>query len=302
MPDNRIYVTLLPMQTTPPTEKASLLVLLLLLVDSLHFVFARLIEPYLPPSAGAMYVLSIAAVEIALFMAVRQQIRWQVFRQHLWFFGVIGLLVAASTTVNYTAVSFVDPGTASLLSQTSIVFAMLFGVAWLREKLNWQEWLGAGVALAGVFIISFQPIDRLQWGALLVLSSSFMYALHAAVVKRYGGGIEFTNFFLFRVACTAVFLIIFAAARQQLVIPPLPAWPYLVLAGTVDVVISRVLYYQVLRRLQMSYHAILLTLSPVVTILWSLLLFQTWPTRYGWGGGTAVLIGIFIVTQSRRKG
>ncbi|MBK8796247.1 MAG: hypothetical protein IPM07_07640 [Anaerolineales bacterium] len=43
-------------------------------------------------------------------------------------------------------------------------------------------------------------------------------------------------------------------------------WLLLVLTGTVDVVISRALYYQTLRLLPMSIHTIILTLSPVVAI------------------------------------
>ena len=53
------------------------------------------------------------------------------------------------------------------------------------------------------------------------------------------------------------------------------------MAGTVDVVISRVLYYLALRRLRMSIHTVILTLSPVITILWSLALFDVLPTLQG---------------------
>jgi drug/metabolite transporter (DMT)-like permease len=75
----------------------------------------------------------------------------------------------------------------------------------------------------------------------------------------------------------------------------------LLLAGTVDVVISRVLYYLVLRRVQMSFHAIILTLSPVVAIGWSLILFDVLPTGQAVLGGTAVLIGVIIVTRSKQR-
>ena len=153
----------------------------------------------------------------------------------------------------------------------------------------------------GVFIISFQPGDYLRLGSLIVLSGSFMYALHTAVVKRHGSDIEFTNFFLFRVASITGFLLLFTIGRGQLVWPGWQVWPLLLLTGTVDVVVSRVLYYLALRRLQMSFHAILLTLSPVITILWSLVLFGTWPSLQGMLGGTAVIAGVIIVTIHKKK-
>jgi drug/metabolite transporter (DMT)-like permease len=280
-------------------NSAIFLVILLLLVDSLHFVFARLLLPYLPPGTSALYVLAVATLETAVFLGLRRDIQFSVLRRHLGFFLLVGFLVAASTSVNYTAVAFIDPGTAAMLSQTSILFALAFGLFWLRDHLTAGQMAGSLVAIAGVFVISFQPGDVLRFGSLLVLSSAFMYALHAAVVKRYGGAMSFGNFFLFRVASTTGFLFLFAAGRGELIWPRGEVWLFLTLAGTIDVVVSRVLYYQVLRRLQISFHAILLTLSPVITILWSFFLFGARPTWQALLGGAAVLAGVAIVTLRR---
>ena len=121
-------------------------------------------------------------------------------------------------------------------------------------------------------------------------------------IKQEGEEIDFTNFFLFRLLSTAVFLLIFTVIRGELVLPSRPAWIILLVGATVDVIISRVLYYVALRRMRMSFHALLLTLSPVITIFWSLLLFNTWPSLQGFIGGTAVIIGILIVTLRRNNG
>ncbi len=282
-------------------SNAPILIGVLLLVDSLHFVFARILHPYLPGGTSAMYVLTFAAIEVTIFLAIRRQIQLQVFRQHLRFFLVIGFLIAASTSFNYIAVGYIDPGTASLLAQMTSVFALGFGLFWLRERLGPIELFGAIIAIAGVFIISFQPTEGLfRFGSLLVLSGTFMYALHAAVVKRFGGEMDFSNFFLFRVATTSAFLLLFTTIRGQLILPPEPkVWLYLIFVGTIDVVISRILYYLALRRLRLSYHTILLTLSPVITILWSLALFQERPELQGLLGGAAVILGVLIVTFQR---
>jgi drug/metabolite transporter (DMT)-like permease len=276
-------------------------VAVLLLVDSLHFVFARLLVPYLPGGTGAFYVLAVATVEVALFLAVKRAIHFDILRQNLRFFLAIGLLVGASTAFNYVAVSYIDPGTASLLAQTSTIFALALSLLWLRERLNRLEVLGALVAIVGVFVINFQAGDYWRLGSLLVLGSSFMYALHAAIVKRHGGQLEFRNFFLWRVASTTGFLLIFTIARGQMMWPAPRAWIILIAAGTVDVVISRVLYYRALRWLRMSVHTIILTLSPVITILWSIALFGELPTLQGLIGGAAVIAGVAIITTGRSR-
>jgi drug/metabolite transporter (DMT)-like permease len=286
--------------TSHPANSGFVLVAALLIVDSLHFVFARLLLPHISPAISAMYVLAVATAEVALFGLIRRRPHFDVLGKHAWLFLSIGFLVAASTNINYEAVALIDPGTASLLSETSILFGLGLGLIWLREKLTLAQIGGAALALIGVFVITFQPGAYMHLGSLLVLSSAFMYALHAAIAKRYGGQIEFLDFFFFRLLCTTGMLLFFAVGRRALVWPSARAWALLVLVGTVDVVVSRTLYYLTLRRLRMSIHSIVLTLSPLAAVLWSLLLFDTLPTLRQFLGGAAVILGVLIVTICQR--
>lgn len=295
------------MPTLPSTESLQdrflrnvpLIMAMLLLVDSLHFVFARLLHPYLPGETAAFYVLAVATVETGLVFGIWGRLRWSVWRRHLGFFTIIGFLVAMSTALNYVAVSYIDPGTASLVAQTSTIFALILGLAWLKERFTRQQMVGAAAAVVGVFIINYQPVTLVRLGALLVLTSAFFYALHAAVVKRDGGGLPFESFFFFRVASTSAFLLFFTVARGQLTWPGWDAWPWLIVAGSVDVVFSRILYYLALRRLNLSLHTVILNLSPVITIVWSMLLFNEHPTVQSLAGGAAVIFGVVLVTRYR---
>ncbi len=277
------------------------LLITLLLLDSLHFIWARLLLPYLPGGTSAFYVLAIATVEMTLYMVVTRQVQVRLFRENLRFFLVIGLLVAISTSFTYIAVGYIDPGTASLLAQMSTIFALGLSIIWLKEKLAPPEIAGAAIAVFGVLVISFQPGDYLRFGSLLILVSALVYALHAAIVKRHGGEMDFANFFLFRMASVTGFLLLFTSLRGQLVRPTGQAWIYLLLAGTIDVVISRILYYVALRRFQMSFHTIILTLSPVITVFWSFLLFGLKPTLQSFVGGLAVILGVGIVSFSKSR-
>jgi drug/metabolite transporter (DMT)-like permease len=286
-------------EASRPAKAGFLLVAALLMVDSLHFVSARLLLPHISPSVSAMYVLGIGTIEVGLFGLMQKRLQVGILHKHLWLFLIIGFLVATNTNINYEAVAFIDPGTASLLAKTSILFGLGFGLFWLREKLTLAQLAGALVAATGVFVISFQPGDYMRLGSLLVVGSAWMYALHAAIVKRYGGGIEFLNFFFFRLLCTTGFLFLFALGRRALVWPSATAWWWLILVGTVNVVIGRTLYYAALRRLRMSVLSIVLTLTPVVATLWSLVLFDVVPTSQQLLGGSAVILGVLVVILNR---
>lgn len=271
----------------------------LLVVDSLHLVFARLLLPHIDPGISAMYVLAIGTLEVGLIGLFRKRVHIKTLRKHLWLFLSIGALVGASTNITYEAIALIDPGTGSLLAKTSIVFSLVLGILWLHERLTVAQGIGALVAIIGAIAIAFQPGNYLRLGSLLIVSSSFMYALHMAIVKRYSSRIELLDFFFFRLVCTTAFLFIFAASRQAFVWPKGLTWGLLVMVGTVDVVLSRTLFYVALRQVKMSLLSIVLTLSPVVAVLWSLALFGTVPTLPQLFGGAAVIGGVLSMTSQR---
>ena len=296
---------------TEPTKASGLLnnvpavVITLIIVDSLHFVFARLLIPHLPATTSSFYYMTIATIQIAIYAAVRRKIDFSVLRDNLKFFLIIGFLIGSATAMSFTAVAYIDPGTASLIARSSTVFGMGFGYFWLKERLSRGERIGAAIAIIGMFVISFQPgnLEELIWlGPVLVLLSSFSYALHAAIVKRDGGDMDFLNFFLFRMLSSILFLFIFTVGRGELVWPQgTEVWVVLLLAGTINVTLSRSLYYMVLRRFKLSILTILLTLSPAITVLWSYFLFGVLPSLQGVIGGTIVIGGVILVAMSREK-
>jgi len=263
-----------------------------------HFVFARSLNAFMPPVLASCLVTAVAAVQVGAYAAMRGQLRWDTFRRHLRFFLAVGGLAGIGTSLSYVAVQYIDPGTAALLNETSILVGILLGVFWLKERLLRQQMLGIAVSLVGVGIITFQPGDYLRVGALMILVSSTVYAMHAAVVKRHGEHIEFVEFFLWRLASMAAFLALAATAFRAWQWPSPAAWLVVLVAGTVDVVISRSLYYLALRRLKMSMFSIILTLSPVVAILWTWGIYGIAPTLQQLIGGLGVVIGITVVTMS----
>jgi O-acetylserine/cysteine efflux transporter len=277
-------------------ENAPLLVMGLLMVDSLHFVFARLLLPHLPPVTSAFFVLLVATVEMGVVAGAQGRLRRPIPWQYGWFFVAVGFLVAASTTLNYTLVAYIDPGTASLLSKVSVLYGLVLGIVWLGDRLSRQQYVGAALAIIGVAVISFQPGDYFRLGSFMVLVSNFLYALHAALVKRYGGGMDFVDFFLYRLITTTGFLLLFNVTTGGITLPVGNVWLLLILVGTVDVMISRALYYLALRKLTMSMHTLVLTVSPVVAIVWSVFLFGVQPTGQQMLGGLAVLTGVVLVT------
>ena len=92
---------LIPQSTPAKNSFVPMLVLGLLLLDGLHFVWARILHEYLPPMASVSWYFIIATLEIGGFAWWQGKLRWQTFRRLWWFFLTIGVCIAISTTTNY---------------------------------------------------------------------------------------------------------------------------------------------------------------------------------------------------------
>lgn len=287
-----------PLVSPPPSRGAVALLVPLVLVDSLHFVFARLLLPHVEPVLSASLVLLLATGQVALYGLATRRIRLEPLRRHWRLFLAIGLCIGVSTALNYSAVRYIDPGTASMLGKTSVLFSLGLGIFWLGDRFTRLQSLGAAIALLGLAVVTFQPGDYLRLGSLLVVASTFLYALHAALTKRFRGELDLLNFFFYRLLATSFFLALLALGSRPSVWPQGRAWPLLFLVATVDVLVSRGLYYAVLQRLEMSVFAVGLTLSPVAAIGWSWLLFRAWPSPPQLLGGLAILGGVALVSMA----
>lgn len=271
------------------------LIILMLIVDSTFFIFARLLQPYMPAQQSTFYMMGTGTLIIVIYAAFKKKLRFRILRENLGFFVLIGFLVAVSTNLNYIAMSFIDPGTASILCQATIVFGLFWGLVWLKEKLDRRQAIGALIAISGVIVITFQKGDYLRLGSLLVLISSLCYSFHSAVVKKYGDKFDFIEFFAFRLICNVFFLFLMVVFTTGFDAPPAPAIPLLLIAAVVEVCLSRSLYYMLLRKYPFSILSIILTLSPILTVVWSLILFGTIPTWLQIAGGACVIAGVLVM-------
>jgi drug/metabolite transporter (DMT)-like permease len=199
----------------------------------------------------------------------------------------------------YEVITFVEPATVSMLSKTSLLFGVLLGVLWLDERLTRYQMIGAVVTLAGVVLITFQPTgSRMGFGSLLVIGGALLIALHAALVKRYGQGIPMLDFLFFRLCGTSLFLLLMTTVRGSLIWPGRSFW-MLLLASAIIIPLGRAVYYITLRRLSLSLHSVILALSPVTAVLWSLVLLGTSPSPQELLGGGVVIVGVLITLLTR---
>lgn len=72
-----------------------------------------------------------------------------------WIYLIVaGVLTAASSLFTFRALKLGDASQVNPIERLSLVFAILFAVLFLKEKINWQIILGAVLMAAGAVVIA----------------------------------------------------------------------------------------------------------------------------------------------------
>lgn len=82
-------------------------------------------------------------------------------RRSLIFLILAGILTCISSLLTFRALKLGDASRVSPLERISLIFAIVFAVIFLKEKVNWQIILGATLMAAGALMIALaQPAGK----------------------------------------------------------------------------------------------------------------------------------------------
>lgn len=205
-------------------------------------------------------------------------------------------------------------GMASVVMQTQAFFTLLLAVPLLGERVRAHQWLGLGVALAGLLLIASAhgegPGQMTLAGFVLTLSAAAMWALSNIVARRASQIARYEPFPF--VVWSSVFPIVpFALialatdgpanVQRQLQAMGPGAWfavVYLALAATL-------LAYSLWTRLLQRHAATRVTpfslLVPVVGLWAAWVAYGEAPLRLQWLGTGAVLLGLVVNQVGGRR-
>lgn len=108
------------------------------------------------------------------------QQRWN-FRQTLWGAGLAGLMLFSGASLQQLGLIYTTAGKAGFITGLYVIIVPILGLFW-GLKSGKGGWLGAGLAVVGLYLMSVAKGFSLAPGDLLVLLGAFFWAGHVLVV------------------------------------------------------------------------------------------------------------------------
>jgi O-acetylserine/cysteine efflux transporter len=242
-------------------------------------ILAVVLLPWLRVERGQMSALAVAAV----FTGALQ------FALYFWGLGI-------STNVAAVAIA----------SQLSVPFATLLSVALLGEVVHWRRWSGIGLSFAGILIMGFDPRVASQWQSLsLVIGGAFVGCVGLIAIKKLHGfqPLELQAWIAW--LSLPVLLVLSVEFERPdvaaLAHVSLGAWAALAFTALGASLVAHTGYFYLVQRYPVTSVAPVTALSPVFSVLLSVVFLGEVLSNRLIIGGMITLVGIVIITLRERR-
>ncbi len=278
--------------------RSNLMLLLAAAIWGLGFVAQRLGMDYLEPFAfngvrfmlGALSLLPLLAWQARTRQAVAPPEPGRQWRAC----ALAGGLLFVAATLQQVGLLYTTAAKAGFITGLYIVLVPLIGLL-LGQGCHRNTWLGAGVALAGLYLLSLNGALRPSLGDSLQLAGALFWALHILVIHHYS-----TRMDPLRLACGQfVICALLSLGVSGLIETPtltavLAGWRPILYAGLVSVGVAYTLQVVGQRQAHPTHAAIILSLESVFAALGGLWLLGEELSMRAWSGCALMLAGMLL--------
>ncbi|PFT56384.1 DMT family transporter [Priestia megaterium] len=276
------------------------------LLWSTSFVGTKIAYTSFPPLTLGAARFVIAAVILGLILLIRKDKTKPSFKD----MGLMSMSGVLGTTLYFSleniGVELTTASNAAIIVASYPAITVLMEFLFFRKKTSWVKALGIGVAMIGVYQISYSPEtqtdDKQLIGNIILIVAGFIFALYnfttRKVVKKYS---MITISFYQTLAGAITFIPLAFIEKSSWQTPDIRSFLTLLYLGVFCSVIAFLLYNFGLRKLSSSSAMTLMNLVPIFGVLFSVLLLHEVVGINQFIGGIIVLLGVVLSMRETRK-
>jgi drug/metabolite transporter (DMT)-like permease len=223
--------------------------------------------------------------------------------KYSWKIGGITFLISlAGLLANYSICQALNgassPTMLTLLQRSDIIISMLLSWLFLKEIITARVWLAVVFIIAGIIVMKLNSLsfELNEWSAIIwAITAAFCFAVMQVLAKSIIHEINPQVLNVSRLTFALLILWSLEEVRIRVAVLEFTEWQWLALAAFCGPFVGRLSLTYALRYFTISKIVIIGSFSPVVTLIFELLVFGTLINGYEAFGGTIMLSGILWV-------
>lgn len=209
---------------------------------------------------------------------------------------IVGTALFTAATLQQKGLAYTTAGKASFITGLYMVFVPLFGI-FLKHRIGKNAWLGVGLAVVGLYLLSINENFSIGYGDLLELIGAVIWAIHILVIDHFSKKIDPLKLSCMQfITCSVLSLIsalmfekVTSAGLSNALIP-------ILYGGLLSVGVAYTLQVVAQKDAKPSHAAIILSMESVFGAIGGMMLLGERMTARGYIGCVLIFGGI-ILTQ-----
>ncbi|WP_088040771.1 DMT family transporter [Bacillus sp. EAC] len=237
------------------------------------------------------------------YLLVRKKLVSITFKQLALFLLLGGVLYTLQSSFYFSSVKYIPASLAALLLYLYPVFVSILSFFVNKEKLTKTIILSIFISLVGIMFVLGSPTENPNIiGISLALAAAVVYSIYIIVGGRVTLQLPPIVTCAYITLFAAIsFLIVGVSTNSLHVHFSLVGWLAILSISIISSVISMLSFFAGIKLIGPTKGSILSMIEPVITILFSTILFNERMNLLQLFGGTVVLVGAFIVVISSEK-
>ena len=281
----------------PGTLKADFLLLLTASIWGFAFVAQRVGMEYVGPFTFNAVRFALGSVSLLpLILLLRKRRRHRAAAQApAWQGGLAaGLVLFAGASLQQAGLVYTTAGNAGFITGLYVVIVPLLGLIW-RQRPHAGTWLGALLAVVGLYLLSVRGGLHIGLGDLLVLCSAFFWAAHVLLIGWFAPRTDALLLAALQFAVCALLSLLTAGLVESISLAAIEqAMAPILYGGVGSVGIAYTLQVIAQRDAHPAHSAIILSLEGVFAALGGWLLLQEVLSGRGLLGCALILAGMLL--------
>lgn len=258
----------------------------------------------MPPVLFAGVCTIVAAICLFFYMLVTGQLKNLINKKaFLYILGVTAFVVIIPSIFIFIGTSKTSSVNTAILLQTELLFTFLIYGFFGIEKINLQKIIGAAITLIGATVVLFNGVIGFKLGDILIIAGTLFYPIGNIFAKKALEVSTPARILFIRNIIGGFFLIgisiYFENYNSSINTYVLNNLRDIALAGILIFFISKVLWYEGMRRIDVSKALSIAISAPAFSLVYAAIFLKELPTIYQMMGLFVVMAGLLILTQQK---
>ncbi|MGL1893158.1 MAG: DMT family transporter [Spirochaetaceae bacterium] len=216
-------------------------------------------------------------------------------KKNIFVVGLIsGVVLFAGASLQQVGIQYTTAGKAGFITGLYVVFVPILGIL-LKHKTGLPTWIGAFIAVIGLYLISVNDVGRIGQGDFFVLLSSFCFAIHVLIIDHFSKKIEAVLLASIQFAWCSLLSLIVAFVLEPISLQAIYSAMIPILYGGIgSVCIGYTLQIVAQKDAPPAHSAIIMSFESVFAVIGGVIFLSEGLTTKGFIGCSLMLLGMIL--------